>query len=180
MRQRRHSAVDDCNDAFAGITSMNAEMVRCLESLDIQAARGIWGAAFPHFPTPASDDEFLTMLHMARTQSSAVMFKLRAYSHRWLTERDLPSQLPDHLKPSAERLYPRVASAVGISYNFHAPELQPAAVLIRGAMEGAVLEADADGKLTDAPHVKTRMYAARDRERKALFGRVGLFKIGAV
>lgn len=159
---------------------MHNDMTRCLESLDIQAARGLWGIHFPHLSAPASDDDMLTMLHMARTQSEAIGFKLRAYSHRWLTERGYPSQLPDRLKPSAERLYPKVAHAVGISYNFIAPDLKPAADMIRGAMESAVMEADADGKLTDSPFVKARMYEARDKERRALFGRIGLIKVGAI
>jgi hypothetical protein len=41
---------------------------------------------------------------------------------------------------------------------------------IRGAMEDAVLEAEADGRLTDAPFVKGRMMEARAKARKILFG----------
>lgn len=159
---------------------MQTAFVRVLEALDVKDARRLWTAAFPHLPAPKTDADILAVLHMARTQSDAVAFDNRAYSHRWLTERDLPSQLPDRLKPSAERLYPRVVNAVGISYNIKTPELKPAAVLIRGAMEGAVLEADADGRITDTPHVSARMNEARDKERRALFGRMGLIKIGAV
>jgi hypothetical protein len=47
-------------------------------------------------------------------------------------------------------------------------------------MEGAVMDADADGKLTDSPFVKARMYEARDKERRALFGRIGLIKVGSI
>jgi hypothetical protein len=159
---------------------MSNQLTRSLETLDVQAARGAWGAMFPHLSPPQSDDDMLTMLHMARTQSEQIAFKLRAYSHRWLTERGYPSQLPDHLKPSAERLYPKVAHAVGISYNFRDETLKPAADMIRGAMEGAVMDADADGKLTDSPFVKARMYEARDKERRALFGRIGLIKVGSI
>jgi hypothetical protein len=155
-------------------------LTRCLETLDVSAARKVWGALSPHIPAPAKDADMLTMLHMARTQSDAIGFKLRAYSHRWLTERGYPSQLPDHLKPSAERLYPKVAHAVGISYNFRDEALKPAADMIRGAMEGAVMDADADGRLTDSPFVKARMYEARDKERRALFGRIGLIKVGSI
>jgi hypothetical protein len=159
---------------------MSNAITRSLETLDVSAARGAWGTLFPHLSPPESDADMLTMLHMARTQSDAIGFKLRAYSHRWLTERGYPSQLPDHLKPSAERLYPKVAHAVGISYNFRDEALKPAADMIRGAMEGAVMDADADGKLTDSPFVKARMYEARDKERRALFGRIGLIKVGAI
>jgi hypothetical protein len=153
---------------------------RSLETLDTAEGFRLWAHAFPHLPPPENDDGMLTMMHLARTQSESLPFKLRAYSHQWLCERDLPSQLPDHLKPSAERIYPRVAHAVGISYNFRDEALKPAADMIRGAMEGAVMDADADGKLTDSPFVKARMYEARDKERRALFGRIGLIKVGAI
>lgn len=159
---------------------MKSEMLRCLEALDIATARGLWEAIFPHLPAPASDSDTLVVLHLARTASERLPLKLRAYSHRWLTERNFPSQLPDRLKQSAERIYPCTAAAVGISYTYRDPALKPAADLIRGAMEGAVYEADADGRLRDDAHVKARMNEARDRERKALFGRIGLFKVGAI
>lgn len=155
---------------------INAAFRRCLETLDTADASRLWAHAFPHLPAPDNDVAMLTMLHVARTQTKSIAFKLRAYSHRWLLERDLPSQLPDELKPSAERVYPRVALAVGISYMFRDPLLKPASDMIRGAMETAVLEAEGDGKLLDSEHVKARMYEARDRERRALFGRFAPLK----
>jgi len=146
----------------------------CMEQLDATRARAVWGHVCPHLPQPANDAHTLVVLHMARTAAASMKFKSRAYSHAWLVERGYPSQLPDELKPSAERMYPRNAPAVGISVNFRAPELAPAAVMIRGAMENAVLEAEADGKLENSEHVKARMAEARAKERKALFGRLSL------
>jgi hypothetical protein len=51
------------------------------------------------------------------------------------------------------------------------PEEAAAGVEIRKVMEQAVLEADADGRLTDSPFVKLRVEEARAKERKKLFGR---------
>jgi len=150
---------------------MKPAFLDCLERLDIRQAWGLWGAAFPHLPPPENDDGMLIMLHMARTQSPALSLRQRAYSHAWLRERGYPSQLPDHLRQPAERLYPIIASGVGISVNFKSSDLKPAAELIRGAMEGAVYEAEADGKLNDSDHVKARMTEAREKETRALFGR---------
>jgi hypothetical protein len=151
-----------------------------LVDLDVAESFRLWRHVFPHLPPPENDEGMLTMLHMARTQTKSIPFRLRAYSHRWLIERDLPSHLPDHLKPRAERVYPRVVVGVGISYNYRDPLLKPAGVLIRTAMEGAVLEAEADGKLNDDPYVTARMHEARDKEKRALFGRLGLINIGSV
>jgi hypothetical protein len=152
---------------------------RCLEELDVEGIRSLWAEHSPHLSQPSAE-EALISLHMARTAAEGIEFKCRAYSHKWLTERGYSSRLPDHLKQSAERIYPRVVKGVGISYNIRAPELRPAAKLIQGAMEQAVLEADANGKLSDTEFVKNRMNEARDKERRALFGRVGLTNVGAI
>jgi len=149
----------------------------CLEQLDLPRARAVWGQCAPHLPQPGSDDDLLATLHMARTAAKSLGFKLRAYSHAWLLERGLPSQLPDGLKPSAERLYPRKVSAVGISVNVK-PDFAPAGDMIRAAMENAVLEAVEDKKLEDSTHVRARMQDARMKERRALFGRTGLVRVG--
>lgn len=109
-------------------------------------------------------------MHRARTEAESVSLKARAYSHRWLVERNLPSGLPDELKPKAERLYPVPAQAVGISVNFRSEWMRPAAVKVRGAMETAVGEAFADGR-RDTAFVSARMAEAKDKTIKALFGR---------
>lgn len=150
-----------------------AEFRRCLIDLDAPGIRKLWAHVSPHLPAPASDGEAVTALHIARTASESVPFKLRAYSHRWLSERGLPSQLPDRLKPKAERLYPRVVSAVGISVNFSAAILKPAALAVRGAMEAAVEDAYAEGR-TEPAFVSQRMTEARQKEMQKLFGRVAL------
>jgi hypothetical protein len=65
---------------------------------------------------------------MPAPKAETVSFKARAWSHRWLTERALPSGLPDRLKPSAERVYSRVVEGVGISVNCRNPVLKPAMI----------------------------------------------------
>lgn len=139
-----------------------------LETLDVSAMRTLAAATFPHLPI-GSDSDVLASMHMARTQSDAIRMLKRAWSHRWLTERGLPSQLPDHLRQSAEQMCPRVAQAVGLSVGFSMPELRPAGELIRGAMEDVVENAFADGK-TETDYLRPRMREAMMRERKALFG----------
>src|SRR6266403_1167373 len=90
---------------------------RCLIDLDVAAARKLWAQTRPGFVRPDNDKEMLIVLHHARTQASSIALRQRAWSHRWLLDHGYPSGLPDKLKPRAERIYPRVVEAVGISVN---------------------------------------------------------------
>ena len=142
----------------------HAEFRRCLVDLDLAGARAIWAAVAPHLPQPNGDTEALATLHLARTSSASIAGRLRFYSHRWLLDRGLPSQLPDRLKPRAERLYPRIAEGVGISVNSKYPEVIRC---VRGAMEYAVQDAYADGR-SEPAFVSRRMREARQRELRGL------------
>lgn len=135
--------------------------------MDIAQARKLWAHVNPHLPALGDDKQASIVLHHARTQAGNVPLKLRAYSHRWLVDGGYPSGLPDTLKPRAERMYPRFASTVGISVGSPFPAVVTA---VSGAMEGAVLEAEADGKLEDSRFVKARMMEARAYQHKKLFG----------
>ena len=146
----------------------SSELRRYLEACDVEGARRLWMHEFPHLPQPKDDSEALVALHMARTAASSIPMKLRAYSHRWLVERDLPSQLPDDLKPAAERMYPRIVTAVGLSVNATSELLKPAMEEIQKAVEAAILESYAEGKGGDAQHVRDRMKEARERVVKSL------------
>lgn len=108
-------------------------------------------------------------MHMARTQMPNVTFKARAYSHRWLTERGFPSQLPDELKPRAERIYPVVTDAVFISANSHSPILKPIMPLVQGAMSDAVEDCYANGD-KEPLLVRGRIQEARRKSIKQLVG----------
>jgi len=143
---------------------------RCLEDLDVIGARKLWLAQAPHLPQPETNDEALAALHMARTAADSIPFRKRAYSHSWCIEHGIPSRLPDTMKPSAERLYPRDVWMVGISVRLSSKALEPAAQEIRIAMENAVHYAVADGRLLDVEHVRARMNEAKETTKKRLFG----------
>lgn len=127
----------------------------------------------PHLPAPPSDHAAEAALHHARTQARSVPMRLRAWSHRWLCERGYPSGLPDILRPRAERLYPTVVEAVGISCNAVSPSMRPIVSEIRRSMEAVVLDVYADTKHRGHPDpalVRGRMREARERTVKKLLG----------
>lgn len=147
-------------------TGFSPAMHQCLVELDVVLMRKLYKRIFPHLPQPQSDLAALTIMHMARTQDAVLSDSLRFYSHRWLLDQGHPSQLPDQLKPNAERMYPTVAESVGISVNSKYPEVQ---VAVHGAMRDAVMEAYEDGR-KEPGFVGLRMQEARRKEQKKLFG----------
>jgi hypothetical protein len=142
---------------------------RALEDGDLAALRGLWAKAAPHLPQPNSEAEAEIVMHRARTESAAITCAARAWSHRWLIERQLPSGLPDALRPKAERLYPIVAEGVGIAVKASSPIFRSAAAEMQQAMSNAVADAYAEGR-RDPTFVRLRMDEARQRVAKALFG----------
>jgi hypothetical protein len=149
--------------------SAQSEFHAALESGDIKLLRKASALLFPHLPQATSDAEAEIQLHMARTQMGSIDFRKRAYSHAWLIERGLPSQLPDDLKPKAERLYPRVVEAVFVSANSNSAIIKPAVKLVQKAMSDAVEDAYAEGR-TEPAFVRERIQDARKSEIKKLFG----------
>jgi hypothetical protein len=147
---------------------------RCLVECDVQGMRRLWAHVRPNLPQPRSDRETLATIHYARTVTKSIPLRLRAYSHSYLLDHDLPSGLPDKLKPMAERLYPRVVEGVGISVNAKSEMLKPAVPIIRGAMEGAVEDAYSHSTSPDPAFVKIRMFEARSKTIKQLFGSLGV------
>lgn len=140
-----------------------------LERGDVEGLRAFWRQASPHLPQPETREQAEIVMHRARTEAESVPLKKRAYSHRWLCDRGLPSGLPDELKPRAERIYPRVVEAVGISVNARSEMLKPLARQVERAMADAVEEAYADGR-TDPGFIKTRMAEVKDRTWRELMG----------
>jgi hypothetical protein len=108
------------------------------------------------------------MLHIARTQSPLMTLRERAYSHRWCLDNGMPSALPDKLKPKAERLYPVLTEAVGISVN-GSGLFAPIRSLVRESMEHAVEECFADGH-KETEIVRPRMMEAKTRAVRQLLG----------
>lgn len=148
---------------------MKNEFRKLLEEGDFKGLRRAWKELMPGMPQPKNLDEAEKTMHMARTASASIPLRLRAYSHSWLRERNLPSQLPEKFKPRAERMFPVVVEGVGVSVNFVSPHLQPAAEKVQTAMNLAIEEAFADGE-KDPAVIKAKMMAAKDKEMKALFG----------
>ena len=142
-----------------------------LETGDVDGCRAYFAANAGHLPQVETREQAEIVMHRARTEAASVSLKARAYSHRWLCERRLPSGLPDALKPQADRLYPERKVSVGISVNFfNYSWMRPAEIIVRGAMEDAVLDAEAHGRIEDSAFVSARMKEAKDRAMLWLFG----------
>lgn len=143
--------------------------LRALVDGDVRTLRRMWSRVSPHLPqVDAADGE--TCMHIARTATKGVPLKCRAYSHRWLEERGYPSQLPDKLKPQAERMYPRVASAAGFAWSSSSEILRPAKPIVDRAVGDRVedLFANGDGDKTEL--VRREMIDTKNRTLKHLFG----------
>ncbi len=147
----------------------SAEMRLALADLDIPRLRAMWIEIYPQMKQPATDKDALILAHATRTACTGIHAKARAFSHAWLRERGLPSLLPDHLKQSAERLYPVKVGVVGISVK-SATEGCEAGLEVRTAMENVVKDHYANGDTDDAL-VSKNMQAARTAIRKKLYGR---------
>lgn len=151
------------------MVDFSGEFRRCLDTLDVADMRRLWANHSPHLPQP-NDAQCLATMHLARTEAQSIDFHKRAYSHAWLAERGLPSKLPDHLRPTAQQMFPVVAKAVGISVKAASEHGKKAAVEIQSAMEDAVKESVEDGRFDDVAHVKRRIDAARKKAIDRLFG----------
>lgn len=138
-----------------------------LEAGDLEGLIEFWRRAPEHL-RPGSRLEAEIMMHHIRTGSRAVRMRCRAWSHRWLVERSLPSGLPDILRPRAERLYPVAVGGVLIASAKRTPITLP----LRQVMEVVVLEDYADaGRRDPKPDVvRAHMLEARARERRKLLG----------
>lgn len=146
-----------------------AEFRRCLEDGDAEGLMALWRHVAPHLPQPASLQEATVAMHHARTQAESMPSRLRAWSHRWLADNGFPSGLPDHLRPKAERMYPRIVEAVGIAVKATSPELKPVAAMIEKAMSDVVMEMYEDG-VRDPVRIKARMMDARRGVIDRLYG----------
>lgn len=136
-----------------------AELRRCLLEVDVDGIVKLWRHVAPHLPQPTNSFEATAAIHMARVQMESMPLKSRYYSHCWLRDAALPSQLPDALKPSAERMFPVGARAVAIAVK----NVTPLALGVRGVMEDAVRETYADGHERQPLIVKARMLEMRGR-----------------
>lgn len=151
---------------------VNTTFINLLEAGDINDLCEYLSINYPHLPKPDNPAEAEVILYIARTECEYVSFRKRAYAHAWLSERGLPSKLPDKLKPKAERLYPIFKDAVGISVNTGNEYFRPAFLQVRRAMEIAVEDIYANNDQDDIILVKRRMREAKADESRRLFGRL--------
>jgi hypothetical protein len=137
--------------------SLSTAFKRCLETLDVVGIRKLWAIVSPGAKR-LREDEAEIALHMARTASESLSTAMRLYSHAFLTERGLPSQLPPHMLPEP----PIVVDAVGISIRTLSGSLARGllAKAVEKAMSRAVMECYGDG-VTDPVKIKARMMEAR-------------------
>lgn len=152
----------------------SAEMRRCLVECDVAGIRRLWHHLSPHLPLPNSVDDTICAIHMARTVTNSIPLKHRAYSHNWLVERGMPSQLPDRLRPRAERLYKKPLEAVGIATLGGAisgdPDRKAISDAVRKVMEDVVMDYySTDRSATPDPmKVKEDMMRQRKEFRRRL------------
>jgi len=137
---------------------------------DVDAYKAYWAAHFAHLPQFETRAHAEIAMHQSCTAAESVPLRARAYSNAWLVERGHLSALPDHLKPKAAQICPVRKVAVGIGVGFRSPWMKGAEAEVRGAMEQAVLEADADGRIEDTAFVSARMAEAKEQAMRQLFG----------
>jgi hypothetical protein len=149
--------------------SAQTEFHAALASCDVRLVRKASAKLFPHLPQPHTYADAEKSMHMSRTQLPTLSDSQRLYSHQWLTERGLPSQLPDELRPKAERVHPVIAEGVMVAVLAQTEEMRPFAQVLERAMSDAVADAYANGDTAPAI-VKDRMQAARSRTYRDLLG----------
>jgi len=144
----------------------SAEFRRCLVDCDTEGVRKIWKHVAPNMPLLETDEDTLICIHITRTATERLPFRFRAYSHSWLRERFPvnPSQIPDSLKPRAERMYPRIVSAVGICVAGFGNKKTEYHHYVSKKLCDVVAEMYADG-IEDPDLIKARMKVVHDRLR---------------
>lgn len=142
---------------------------RALADRDIPALMHLSSLFMPVGQQPRDEAEATVFMHVARVTSDWLDVEARSYSHFWLIDHGLPSLLPPHLLPKAERYRPEIAASVGIACGTGKAWLKPALPLIRGAMVKAV-EDNAELVETDPDLLRDKIQFARRDEFQRLFG----------
>jgi len=131
---------------------------------DIGRTRHLWAQVSPNMPQPENHDEAEVIMHQARTAADSVPMQKRIYSHAWLAERGLPSQLPDGMKPPRERKGPPVifsAALIGVGTLSSNTSRREEAKAMERAMADAVGDMITSG-ITDRERIAKRMWEARE------------------
>lgn len=126
-----------------------AEFRRCLLELDVAGIRRLWRHVSPHLHQPATAEEALHTVHLARLQLRGLPARARRYSEDWLF---------------SNKARAKISHAVGIAVSAPAHRATQAHA-IRHAMTEAVTLAIRDGVDIDkeAGEVRERMMRARAR-----------------
>ena len=131
---------------------------------DVSRTRHLWAQVSPEMPQPQTDDEAEVIMHQARTAADSVPMQKRIYSHAFLAERGLPSQLPDGMKPPRERRGPPVifpAALISVGSLSRSADRREEAKAMERAMADAVGDMIVSG-ITDKARIAKRMWEARD------------------
>jgi hypothetical protein len=141
-------------------------MLQCIREIDHELAMKLWKHVRPWAAQPENDLQAIIMLHYSRTQIASMPEALRLYSHCFLRDHGMPSALPDHLKPKAERLYPVGTRSVGVSSGKAGGSKTSFNFAVQKVMSDAVLETYADGHIDNPRKVKSRILEMRARFKK--------------
>ncbi len=144
--------------------SISAAFRAALYDGDVQRTRHLWAQVSPEMPQPENYGEAEVVMHQARTAAESVALEKRIYSHAFLAERGLPSQLPDDMKPKRERKGPPVifpAALIGVGTLSSNADRREEAKAMEKAMADAVGDMITSG-ITDRERISKRMWEARD------------------
>lgn len=141
-------------------------MLQCIREIDHELAMKLWKHIRPRDPQPENDLQAVIMLHYARTKIASMPEGLRLYSHCFLRDYGIPSALPDHLRPKAERLYPVGTRSVGVSSGKAGGGKTVFNLAVQKVMSDAVLETYADGHIDNPQKIKARILEMRARFKK--------------
>ncbi|MEN6306081.1 MAG: hypothetical protein ABFD96_25370 [Armatimonadia bacterium] len=140
------------------MTQHNAELLRCLLTLDVAGMMSLWRHMAPHLAEQSPKDALIAM-HIARCEMRTIPRKAKDYSRAWLAERGyqcIEGRWVAGLPPAGV-----VAQTVGIAVRSKYPVVQKR---IHRAMDDALQNAMAKG-VTEAPMQKEAMLKARAKER---------------
>lgn len=145
------------------------EFQQALRDRDVPALMRLSKGLFPVGQQPKDEKEAVAMMHIARTAASFLSMAARSYSHFWCQDNGVPSMLPAHLLPKAERFRPTVQKAVGIALATGKEWLKPAMPLIGMAMAKQVSD-NAELIDGDPDLLRDKILFAKGDEFKRLFG----------
>ena len=144
--------------------SISSELRSALDSGDPMEVTKIYDLTYPKMPKLADRHEAEVVMHKARTGCRVLKLEKRLYSHAWLMERGIKSDLPDDLRPPSQQVRPVIFSAVGVAVNSlsHRSDRVEEAKAIEKVMARAAGDMIRAG-ITDGKRISARMWEAREQ-----------------